>query len=199
MKDNVKELTEGMQRLCAIANRIVSHQGEVSQIEKDLLLEDLRRLYDVALRMGESGERKVSDERGMAKDEPADAAVKMPDEGMSERREPEPEPEPVPEPEPEPAPEPEPEPEPAPEPEATAVEMPKMEDLEANGNSLLFDEVIIEETPAPEPVKDEEVTEIEHTPVKEQQIPETPVKDEEHTEHPPSGFRRQSTARMPYS
>ena len=198
MKDNVKELTEGMQRLCAIANRIVSHQGEVSQIEKDLLLEDLRRLYDVALRMGESGERKVSDKRGMAKDEPADAAVKMPDEemlsstvmatmaamGMSERREPEPEPAPAPEPAPEPEPEPAPEPEPEPEPEATAVEMPKMEDLEANGNSLLFDEVIIEETPAPEPVKDEEVTEIERTPVKEQQIPETPVKDEEHTEHP---------------
>ena len=131
MKDNIKELTEGMQRLCAIANRIVSHPGEVSVIEKDLLLEDLRRLYDVALRLCENEESK------MKSDDPAVVAVEpeaeMPDEEMLSSTvmatmaamgvaEPE-----IP----------------------VVAEMPKMEDLEANGNSLLFDEVIIEpETPA---------------------------------------------------
>ena len=65
MKNGIKELTEGMQRLCAIANRIVAHGDEVSPIERDLLLEDLRKLYDVALRLecgeggAEGGERKV--------------------------------------------------------------------------------------------------------------------------------------------
>lgn len=38
-----------MQRLCAVANRIVSSDGKVSRIEVDLLMDDLRRLYDVAL------------------------------------------------------------------------------------------------------------------------------------------------------
>lgn len=164
MKDNIKELTEGMQRLCAIANRIVSHPGEVSVIEKDLLLEDLRRLYDVALRLCENEESK------MKSDEPAVVAVEpeaeMPDEemlsstvmatmaamGVAEEPKPAPVSEPEQKPVPEPTPEPEPitEPEPTPEPEIPVVaEMPKMEDLEANGNSLLFDEVIIEpETPA---------------------------------------------------
>jgi outer membrane biosynthesis protein TonB len=51
MKNNIKELTEGMQRLCAIANRVVSRDGNVSRIEVDLLMEDLRKLYDVALRL----------------------------------------------------------------------------------------------------------------------------------------------------
>ena len=69
MKKGIKELTEGMQRLCAIANRIVAHGDEVSPIERDLLLEDLRKLYDVALCLGaeESGERKAeSGERRVA-------------------------------------------------------------------------------------------------------------------------------------
>jgi hypothetical protein len=69
MKNGIKELTEGMQRLCAIANRIVAHGDEVSPIERDLLLEDLRKLYDVALCLGaeESGERRAeSGERRVA-------------------------------------------------------------------------------------------------------------------------------------
>lgn len=52
MKNEVKELTEGMQRLCAVANRVVAQEGQVAHIEVDLLLESLRRLYDVALRLG---------------------------------------------------------------------------------------------------------------------------------------------------
>ena len=173
MKKSVKELTEGMQRLCAIANRIVAHEGEVSRIERDLLLEDLRRLYEVALRLG-------NEELGMRNEELADAVVKKekesvvePDEEMlsstvmatmaamgvavekeemknekgemaaAQQETPqvvEPEPEPVPEPEPEPDLVPEPVLEPEPEP----VEVPQMEEIENNGNSLLFDEVIIE-------------------------------------------------------
>ncbi len=53
MKNKVKELTEGMQRLCSAANRVVAAEGKVSTIERDLLLDDLRRLYDVALSLGE--------------------------------------------------------------------------------------------------------------------------------------------------
>jgi len=182
MKNSVKELTEGMQKLCAIANRIVAHEGQVSLIERDLLLEDLRRLYDVALRMGEEkvdgGKTKEGDEAHrmetlvMPDDEilsstvmatmaamgvenveaePTVASEPMVKPEPAPAPEPEPEPEPEHEPEPEPAPEPEPVPEPAPAPEPEPVEMPQMEDLEGNGNGLLFDEVIIEATPEPEP------------------------------------------------
>ena len=50
MKNHVKELTEGMQRLCAVANRVV--QGDAPhRIDVDLLLENLRNLYEVALQM----------------------------------------------------------------------------------------------------------------------------------------------------
>lgn len=47
-KDDKRDLTEGMQRLCAVANRIVATEGKVSRMERDMLLEALRRLYDVA-------------------------------------------------------------------------------------------------------------------------------------------------------
>ncbi len=77
MKKSVKELTEGMQRLCAIANRIVAHEGEVSRIERDLLLEDLRRLYEVALRLG-------NEELGIRNEELADAVVKKEKESVVE-------------------------------------------------------------------------------------------------------------------
>ena len=196
MKKGIKELTEGMQRLCAIANRIVAHGDEVSPIERDLLLEDLRKLYDVALCLGaeESGERRVeSGERRVAMpddeilsstvmatmaamapapvteaqdtptvaEKPAPVVVEKPAPAVETQRAASPkETEDTPdsgethaslqeekvlpveetvlpaeetvaaEPEPEPAP------------------MPAMEELESNGNSLLFDEVIIEE-PAP--------------------------------------------------
>ena len=179
MKNRVKELTEGMQRLCAIANRIVARGGDVSRIEKDLLLEDLRRLYDVALAfVDDSCEQESAGEAEplptMPDDEllsstvmatmaamSVDGAVeeqKVPDATVPEMQqetvpEPTPEPEPAPEPEPEPEPEPVPEPEPTPEP----VEIPAMESLESNGNSLLFDEVIIED-PQPEPEPEPEPT-----------------------------------------
>ncbi len=148
MKNSVKELTEGMQRLCAIANKIVSHEGEVSRIERDLLLEDLRRLYDVALRMGEEGGEKMKEEKEVEKE---GCGVMKPDEEMlsstvmatmAAMA-------PVVEAQVESSHESEPEPEPELEPETEAkfVEQPPMEEIEDNGNSLLFDEVIIEPEP----------------------------------------------------
>lgn len=203
MKKGIKELTEGMQRLCAIANRIVAHGDEVSPIERDLLLEDLRKLYDVALCLGaeESGERKAeSGERRVAMpddeilsstvmatmaamapapvaeaqdtpteaEKPAPVVVEKPapvvetqraaspketedtpasgetqaslqeEKGLPAEETVAPVEETVPPAEETVAVEPEPEPAP----------MPAMEELESNGNSLLFDEVIIDE-PAP--------------------------------------------------
>ncbi len=145
MKNSVKELTEGMQRLCAIANKIVAHGDAVSPIERDLLLEDLRRLYDVALSLDVTGkaseEEKEVKEPPMPDDEILSSTVMATIAAMSTA----------------PAEEsvsafaPEPQPEPAPVVEPGPVEMPMMEELENNGNSLLFDEVIIEETPAREP------------------------------------------------
>ena len=170
MKKELNELTEGMQRLCAVANRIVAQQGKASRIETDLLLEDLRRLYDVALRLGgdampeapsdEPDEKPVRREEHMMAMMSTMAAMAS-DSGETDEPTPAPAPEPVPEPAPEPVPEPIPEPEPAPAPEpaiapapAPASEpapMPAMEDLEQNDNALLFDEIVIEPAPAPEP------------------------------------------------
>lgn len=210
MKKGIKELTEGMQRLCAIANRIVAHGDEVSPIERDLLLEDLRKLYDVALCLGaeESGERKAeSSERRVAMpddeilsstvmatmaamapapvaeaqdtptvaEKPAPVVVEKPAPAVETQRAASPkETEDTPasgethaslqekkvlpaeetvapvEETAAPAEETvaaDPEPEPAP--------MPAMEELESNGNSLLFDEVIIDE---PAPAVEEEPT-----------------------------------------
>lgn len=156
MKNSIKELTEGMQRLCAVANRVVASEG-ASRIEVDLLLEDLRYLYDVALRMSDAGQpeaiRPLSTER-MPDEEILSstvmatmAAMSVPEPVVAEEPATEPEvvvesrvePEPVVEPEPEPEAVPEPVIIPEPEPQ------PRMEELEANGNSLLFDEVVIEE------------------------------------------------------
>ncbi len=169
MKNSVKELTEGMQRLCAVANRIVAHSGEVSRIERDLLLEDLRRLYDVALRMGEEkeeGEKRKVESVPEPDNELLSSTVMATMAAMGveggDRKE-ELVPQPVPQPEPEPKPQPESKPDPdlepelesvaEPEPQIEPVELPKMEDLEANGNGLLFDEVIIE----PEVSKEAEI------------------------------------------
>lgn len=167
MKNSVKELTEGMQRLCAIANKIVAHGDAVSPIERDLLLEDLRRLYDVALSLDVTGraseEEKEVKEPPMPDDEILSSTVMATIAAMStapaeesvsafaSEPQPDPAPDPAPAPEPDPVAEPLPEPEPAPVLEPEPVEMPMMEELENNGNSLLFDEVIIEETPAQEP------------------------------------------------
>lgn len=171
MKKGIKELTEGMQRLCAIANRIVAQGDEVSPIERDLLLEDLRFLYDVALGLGGEekgvrGEKRGSKRLSMPDEEilsstvmatmaamaPAPVAEAQDAPTVAEK------PAPVVAEMPAPAVETQhaaslqeemvlpveetvaAEPEPAP--------MPAMEELEGNGNSLLFDEVIIEE-PAP--------------------------------------------------
>ncbi|MBP5526855.1 MAG: hypothetical protein J6X79_00210 [Bacteroidales bacterium] len=175
-KKYVNELTEGMQRLCAVANRVV--QGNASRIDVDLLLEDLRRLYDVALQMtgDEVPVAALSEVPGdhLAAPSPVEEQENEPEaeEKMmammstmaAMQSAPEPEPAPVPEPEPESVPEPElvlepePEPEPVPEPvfepvpepEPEPEELPRMEELEQNDNALLFDEVIIEpEVPEP--------------------------------------------------
>lgn len=158
----MKDLTEGMQRLCAVANRIVAQNGKASRIEIDLLLEDLRNLYDVALQMG--GDRMPVENDALPESHLEPSPV---EEHEAEPREDEkmmammttmaamtPEPEPVvvpepesvviPEPEPVVAPEPEPVVVPKPDPEPMPVEQPRMEDLEQNDNGLLFDEIVIE-------------------------------------------------------
>lgn len=189
MKKGIKELTEGMQRLCAIANRIVAHGDEVSPIERDLLLEDLRKLYDVALCLGaeesgerraESGERRVAmpdDEilsstvmATMAAMAPAPVAEAQDAPTVAEKPAPVVVENPAPAVETQRAASPK-ETEDTPdsgetqaslqaekvlpaeetvaaEPESEPAPMPAMEELESNGNSLLFDEVIIDE-PAP--------------------------------------------------
>ena len=157
MKNSVKELTEGMQRLCAIANKIVAHEESVSSIERDLLLEDLRRLYDVALGLEVTG--RVAEEVKEVKAPPMPDDEILSSTVMATMAAMVPEPEEARE---EPAPEPEMEPEP--------VQIPQMEELENNDNGLLFDEVIIEE-PAPveesapieEPVVAEEPASVKET------------------------------------
>ena len=150
MKNTIKELTEGMQRLCAVANRVVAKEGEVSRIEVDLLQEDLRRLYDVALELAErvAAPRSNAPLAGGARTAPSLADHDMhsstvmatkaamsvaPLASAPEAAPSAPAPSHAPE---SPAQEIAPTiPAPAPEP------LPLMEDLEANGNSLLFDEV----------------------------------------------------------
>lgn len=173
MKNTIKDLTEGMQRLCAVANRIVAQDGHASRIEVDLLMEDLRNLYDVALRL-------TGDALPEPQPEPTPVEEEVPEPQPEEKMmammstlaamAPQPEPEPMPESEPEPEPEPEPapilelepEPMPEPEPEPEPEPQPPMEELEDNGNALLFDEVVVEEEKSPadsgrqeEPVKEQ--------------------------------------------
>lgn len=214
MKNSVKELTEGMQRLCATANRIVAQGGNVSAIERDLLMEDLRRLYDVALRMGDepakaSGKGEVA-ERSEAKESSpvmdeeilsstvmATMAAMAPADILVAAQQPAIQPEPaVAEPETVVV-EPEPvvvEPEPvAAEPEPVAIEpeeQPTMEELESNGNNLLFDEVIIEEVapaaaeyPSPTPAEEPATTPIEApAPIEEAASAEAPIEEPAHNE-----------------
>ena len=64
LQKQVKELTEGMQSLCAIANKVVSSEGRVEAIERDLLLDALRHLYDIALQLevrGNAASAKVAE------------------------------------------------------------------------------------------------------------------------------------------
>ena len=180
MKNSVKELTEGMQRLCATANRIVAHPEAVSRIEQDLLLEDLRRLYDTALRLetvAESGEAKESEDMkvvspaSLSNEPDAEILTSTVMATMAAMSVPEPTSEVAPEPEPElletqVIPE-TPEAPVAPVPEPESVELPKMEELESNGNSLLFDEVIIEPEVPVIPEAPEALEKLD--------VPETPV------------------------
>ncbi len=163
MNTEVKELTEGMQRLCAVANRIVSQQGTVSRIEIDLLLEDLRRLYDVALRLGgdpttaspvrseepETTVEEHSDDQHRMAMMSTMAAMGSPMQEEPKVDQPLP---PVEEKKAEPEIQKETE---VAMPAEEQKPMPRMEELENNDNALLFDEIIIEpEIPvAPEPVK----------------------------------------------
>lgn len=168
MKNTIKDLTEGMQRLCAVANRIVAQDGQASRIEVDLLMEDLRSLYDVALRL-------TGDALPEPQPEPTPVEEDVPEPQPEEKMmammstlaamAPQVEEEPVAEVLPADGgnPEPvagsrEPEPEPAPEPE----EQPLMEELENNDNALLFDEVVVEpvaDNPEPVAAKEEPVKE----------------------------------------
>ena len=154
MKDTIKELTEGMQRLCDVANRVV--QGPVNRIEVDLLLEDLRHLYDVALRLNaaplpekepspvEEQEMELhDDEKMMAMVSTMAAMAQEPVAPIAPAIAALPDTPDTPE---------------APEP------LPQMEELEANDNALLFDEVIVEP----------EAQVVPEAP-KKPEIPETPV------------------------
>lgn len=161
MRENiVNKLTEGMQKLCAIANEIVAADGKVSSIEKDLLMQDLRELYDIALGIETGAAEPVA--------EPDVKAESIPSES-----EPEPEAE-----KPLFAPEENDEPE-------TPVMAPVMEEIESNGNEKLFenDSLMVfevdsatepEPEPEPEPV---EIPEPEPEPI---EIPEPePEKEQE--------------------
>lgn len=146
VKNSIKDLTEGMQRLCAVANRIVASEEGVAAIERDLLLQELRGLYDVALGIecsvgsgqwsvasGQCSEGEVQPDGELLSSTMMATMAAMGVEGGEGKVESvEPEPAAVAEPEPEP--------------------MPKMEELENNDNGLLFDEVVIEPEPEPEPV-----------------------------------------------
>ena len=162
MKKHLNELTEGMQRLCAVANRVVQQQGSVERIELDLMMEELRRLYGVVLQMGGEGQSqpmaaevpsKRLDEPSpveMHDDEPEPKAEEKMMAMMSTLAAMQPEghtPEPAPTEEVSEKPEPV---------ASEPVEQPRMEDLEQNDNALLFDEVIME----PEPVASEPEPEV---------------------------------------
>ncbi len=145
MKNSIKELTEGMQRLCAVANRIVAADAAVERIEVDLLMEDLRRLYDVAL--------VLQAELPEVKPSPAKPhnVHSIPDDGLLSSTMMATMAAMAPAPVVEAAPKEEPAEEEAFVPDIEVNEQPRMQDLEEDDNSLLFDEVIIEPTPAPEP------------------------------------------------
>lgn len=141
MKKGIKELTEGMQRLCAVANRIVSGSEKPSRIEVDLLLDDLRRLYDVALMLREepaSAQATMDEEALLSSTMMATRAAMVGDGSDVESHE---------------------EPETKETPENTEasmeVETPRepehiMAEVEIE-NGLMFDEVVIEKEPKPQP------------------------------------------------
>ena len=150
MRNSFKELTEGMQRLCAVANEVVASEGRLSAIERDRLLEALRCLYDTALRLevrNTAAPATVEPEPAAAK---ADAEEAMPDAeiisstvmatmaAMGVAAPAAPAAAAAPEPVAAPA---------ASEPEAEPA---SMAEYETDGG-LLFDEVVVEPIAAPEP------------------------------------------------
>lgn len=165
MDNHTKELTEGMRRLCAVANRIVAADGKVGRLDLDLLMDDLRRLYDVALRMTE-GEKGVDAEPAPMPDEEmlhstvmatmaamGAAPAVVPEPAVAEPAVAEPVAEPVPVDEPTAADTPAEPTQEAPEPvidEPASPEPVSMSDYERE-SGLLFDEIIIEPEPAPKP------------------------------------------------
>lgn len=186
MRNTVKELTEGMQRLCAIANQVVAAEGRLSAIERDLLLEALRSLYDISLRLEVHGtaaqpsaaaEPVAEEEAAMPDDELISSTVMatMAAMGVAQPAEASAASEPEPEPEPEPvaeaaAPEPVAEAaEPAPEPEPVAAPEPEpvsMSAFESDGG-MLFEEIVVEPEPAaaePEPAPEPAAAEPEPAP-----------------------------------
>ena len=182
MKNHVKELTEGMQRLCAVANRVVAKQEKVSRIDVDLLLENLRHLYEVALKM-ECGREEAEkcekvEETKNQKDEESPSDFRLPTsdlhegsssdmammltmaamqpEGLGADESGKVEEEKrgrVEEEKSEKV-------------EESSSDMPSMEELEPNDNALLFDEVIVE------PVEEAETQKVEKS--KSQKVEETP-------------------------
>lgn len=202
LQKQVKELTEGMQRLCAIANEVVTSEGRVEAIERDMLLEALRRLYDIALQLEVRGNvppAKVAEPAPEEESEPMpDAEIisstvmatmaamgvaaepeAAPEDAAEEEHADEqpaaPEPEPVvPEPEPEPEPV-APEPEPEPEPIAPEPE-PEVEEVSMAGieaeGGLLFDEVVVEPAPEAEPENSVVEEQVSEQPEAEPVVPE---------------------------
>ena len=173
LQKQVKELTEGMQSLCAIANKVVSSEGRVEAIERDLLLDALRRLYEIALQLdvrGNAAPAKVAEpeneeeNEAMPDAEMISSTVMATMAAMGVAAEPKPEPM-----EPEPM-EPEPEPEPV-----------SMAGFETEGG-LLFDEVVLEPEAQPANTLEEDYSS--EQPVAVEPEPETePVEPE--PEHEP--------------
>ena len=178
MKNTVKDLTEGMQRLCAVANRIVAQKGNVNRIEIDLLLEDLRKLYDVALQLGGDALPQVepspveeeqaephAEEKMMAMmstlaalaPQPAPEPEKKPEPVVQQTLELQPEPEVQPEPEPEIQPEPEPEIQPEPEPEVQEEPAELPAEPEEEPAEVQEEPVELPAEPEEEPVPEEPV------------------------------------------
>ncbi len=200
MKKGIKELTDGMQRLCAVANRIVSDSGKTNRLEIDLLMDNLRRLYDVALMMRDDAETSAAtmdDEALISSTMMATRAAMGSAAAVATPiviQEPEPQPEPKPEHQTEP------EPEPTKQPEAPTEPAHIMAEIE-NDNSLMFDEVIIEAEPTPQPEPEPEPIpqeEPKSEPVtQEEPVPESPTEPTAAITEQPTLFTEETTEPEP--
>ena len=197
IKKDMEQLTEGMQHLCAVANRIVAHQDKTSRIELDLMAEDLRHLYDVVMRMADAagpvaepqGLGAAADDRRMAMLSTMAAVAPAEAQPVPQQEQPQSAPAvvvPVAEPiEEQPMAEPATEPaqaEPAPQPQSTVEEI-HLDTDEVDANGLLFEEVLLDIEPETEPV---EVPEPEPEPVVDEPMAEPePVVEEPMVEPEP--------------